>query len=86
MASASSSFNLREKQIKAITKMLTIKGTANEETPTDQWKVLIYDADCRDIISPLLNINALHQRGVTLYLMVHTFPRIFHISQAYNAL
>lgn len=69
--STASSFNLRDKQIKAITKMLTIKSSSsNEETPTDQWKVLIYDADCRDIISPLLNINALHQRGVTLYLMV----------------
>jgi hypothetical protein len=64
-----SSFNLREKQIKCLTKMLTIKSSSDDST-TDQWKILIYDTDCRDIISPLLNINALHQRGVTLYLMV----------------
>jgi hypothetical protein len=37
----------------------------------DQWKVLIYDADCRDVISPLMNIAALRQRGVTLHLLLH---------------
>lgn len=36
----------------------------------DQWKVLIYDQDCRDIISPLMNIGALRQKGVTLHMLV----------------
>jgi hypothetical protein len=36
----------------------------------DQWKVLIYDKDCRDIISPLLNVGDLRQKGVTLHLEV----------------
>ena len=37
---------------------------------TEQWKILIYDQDGRDIISPLLNVGALRQKGVTLHLMV----------------
>ena len=36
----------------------------------DTWKVLIYDQDCRDIISPLMNIGALRQKGVTLHMLV----------------
>lgn len=39
---------------------------------SDQWKVLIYDQDCRDIISPLLNVGALRQKGVTLHLLLHS--------------
>ena len=37
---------------------------------TDTWKVLVYDQACRDIISPLMNIGALRQKGVTLHMMV----------------
>lgn len=37
---------------------------------SEQWKILIYDQDGRDIISPLLNVGALRQKGVTLHLMV----------------
>jgi hypothetical protein len=36
----------------------------------EQWKVLVYDHDGRDIISPLLNVGALRQKGVTLHMMV----------------
>ena len=34
--------------------------------------MLIYDQDCRDIISPLMNIGALRQKGVTLHMLLHT--------------
>lgn len=44
---------------------------------SEQWKILIYDHEGRDIISPLLNVGALRQKGVTLHLMV-AFS--FHIS------
>lgn len=37
----------------------------------DQWKVLVYDSDGRDIISPLLNIGALRARGVTLHMLIN---------------
>ena len=36
----------------------------------DQWKVLIYDAECRDVISPLMNVASLRRKGVTLHLLV----------------
>jgi len=52
--------------------MLTISsgGFDTVEDFGDQWKVLVYDADCRDIISPLMNLGALRQRGVTLHLLL----------------
>lgn len=46
-------------------------GYPNEEF-TDTWKVLVYDQACRDIISPLMNIGALRQKGVTLHMLVST--------------
>nr|XP_024390597.1 SEC1 family transport protein SLY1-like isoform X2 [Physcomitrium patens] len=39
-------------------------GTADEEV----YKVLIYDHFCRDILSPLIRVNALRKHGITLYL------------------
>ena len=41
------------------------------------WKVLVYDQACRDIISPLMNIGALRQKGVTLHMMVRKTFFIF---------
>jgi hypothetical protein len=32
----------------------------------------VYDEDCRDIISPLMNIAALRQKGVTLHLVLNS--------------
>lgn len=32
----------------------------------------MYDQDCRDIISPLMNIGALRQKGVTLHMLLHS--------------
>jgi len=37
-----------------------------------QWKVLVYDRKCRDIISPLLNVSKLRKRGVTLHLLLES--------------
>jgi hypothetical protein len=36
------------------------------------WKVLVYDEFCRDVISPLLNVGALRELGVTLHLNLDT--------------
>lgn len=52
---------------------ISILFTASDNTQdefVDYWKVLIYDEDCRDIISPLMNVGALRQKGVTLHLLV----------------
>lgn len=68
--------NLREKEIQILGKMLSLNTTAATSTAVvdfhDQWKVLIYDAEGRDIISPLLNVGGLRQKGVTLHLMLHS--------------
>jgi hypothetical protein len=47
-------------------------GIDATEDFTDTWKVLVYDQDCRDIISPLMNIGALRAKGVTLHMLLHT--------------
>jgi len=36
----------------------------------NQWKILIYDAACRSIISPILSVKELRRRGVTLHLLL----------------
>ncbi|CAI5715159.1 unnamed protein product [Peronospora farinosa] len=38
----------------------------------DQWKVLIYDKFCRDIISPILKLHELRKKGVTLHMRLDT--------------
>lgn len=57
--------------------IVTLKppGYPNEEF-TDTWKVLVYDQACRDIISPLMNVGALRQKGVTLHMLVSTMLSI----------
>jgi len=72
--------NLRDREISAVSKMLTLSssyaqhsvGTGTYENFNDQWKILIYDQDCRDIISPLMNVGALRQKGVTLHMLLHS--------------
>lgn len=36
------------------------------------WKVLVYDAHCRDILAPLFNVRQFRDLGVTLNLMLNT--------------
>ena len=71
---------LRDRQLASLTKMLTLSGTDSifgGEDSSDQWKVLIYDSECGDIIAPLMNISALRQKGVTLHMLVSQFlPRV----------
>ncbi|GMF36460.1 unnamed protein product [Phytophthora fragariaefolia] len=38
----------------------------------DQWKVLVYDRSCRDIISPILKLHELRKKGVTLHMLLDT--------------
>ena len=68
--------SLREKQIQYISRMLTLGesfGAQDQaEDISEQWKILVYDTDCRDIISPLMNVGALRNRGVTLHLLLNS--------------
>ena len=46
--------------------MLTLKaqpGGGEESEWSDEWKVLVYDATGRDIISPLMRIGDLRKHG-----------------------
>ena len=63
--------NLRDRASRMIEKMLSLDEGSQEEFG-DKWKVLVYDNDCRDVISPLLNIGSLRQKGVTLHMLLHT--------------
>lgn len=68
---------LRDRQLASLTKMLTLTGVDSilgGEDSSDQWKVLIYDSECGDIIAPLMNISALRQKGVTLHMLVSHSP------------
>ena len=73
---------LKAAQVRAVHRMLAF----NEDSPYDnddlnlppagsshnQWKILIYDAACRSIISPILSVQQLRRRGVTLHLLLET--------------
>ena len=45
----------------------------DEESVEDTWKILIYDKDCSNVISPLLRVHELREEGVTLNLLVKIF-------------
>ncbi|KAI8869970.1 Sec1-like protein [Ramicandelaber brevisporus] len=77
--------SLRDKQIEALSKMLylndagrsddgddftdsTGKSTSSNTSPV--WKVLVFDARGRDIISTVMKINHLRERGVTLHMLL----------------
>lgn len=76
------SVSLKTAQLKAVYRMLAF----NEDADTfdddyhlppagsshNQWKILIYDAACRSIISPLLSVSQLRRRGVTLHLLLNS--------------
>lgn len=82
MALSQSSISLKSAQLKAVYRMLSF----NEDADTfeddfslppagsshNQWKILIYDAACRSIISPLLSVGQLRRRGVTLHLLLNS--------------
>lgn len=68
-----SSSSPKSAQLKAIERVLFFNSEA-PSNPSSQWKILIYDAACRSIISPLLSVSQLRSRGVTLHLMLSS-PR-----------
>ena len=75
--------SLKSAQLKAIYRMLAFNedtGTTDSMTEYalppagsshNQWKILIYDTDCRSVISPILSVQQLRRRGVTLHLLLN---------------
>eukprot|EP00117_Sycon_ciliatum_P018072 scpid60804/ scgid5571/ Sec1 family domain-containing protein 1; SLY1 homolog; Syntaxin-binding protein 1-like 2 len=65
--------DLRSRQTEAIKRMINfnapLKSTTAEEPA---WKVLVYDKYGQDIISPVLSVPELRDRGVTLHLQLHS--------------
>jgi sec1 family domain-containing protein 1 len=74
--------SLKSAQICSIHRMLAFNeesadGSNEYNLPTsggshNQWKILIYDTACRSIISPILSVQQLRRRGVTLHLLLNT--------------
>jgi hypothetical protein len=76
----SSDSSLKTSQLKAVHRMLAFNEESsfdNEYTlppagsSNNQWKILIYDAACRSIISPIMSVQQLRRRGVTLHLLLN---------------
>ena len=62
--------HLKNRQHNAVEHMLKLKSAIG-----DQWKVLVFDAAGRDVISPLLNVAQLRRNGVTLHMLVRGAQR-----------
>jgi sec1 family domain-containing protein 1 len=79
---ASSDVSLKAAQLAAIHKMLAFNEDSSSSydehslppagSSNNQWKILVYDAACRSIISPILSVQQLRKRGVTLHLLLNT--------------
>jgi sec1 family domain-containing protein 1 len=68
--------SLKDKQRAAVFRMLNFNKEDTAEPAagewSDQWKVLVYDRACRDIISTLTNVAQLRRQGVTLHLLLES--------------
>eukprot|EP01121_Diplochlamys_sp_Union-15-3_P021348 TRINITY_DN8621_c0_g1_i2.p1 TRINITY_DN8621_c0_g1~~TRINITY_DN8621_c0_g1_i2.p1 ORF type:complete len:505 (-),score=66.35 TRINITY_DN8621_c0_g1_i2:5-1519(-) len=68
-------FSVREKQTQCILRMLGLNNPVDAEGYwKDVWKILIFDAHCRDILTVLLKVSDLRKSGVTLHMMLSS-PR-----------
>lgn len=84
MSGSSNANTLKSAQLKAVHRMLGFNEDTSDfdndsdytlppaGSSTNQWKILIYDAPCRSIISPLMSVSQLRRRGVTLHLLLHS--------------
>ncbi|KAI8850616.1 hypothetical protein BC829DRAFT_152960 [Chytridium lagenaria] len=43
-------------------------GSFSVEPKEPVWKVLIYDQESQDIISPILKVNGLREQGITIHI------------------
>jgi len=59
-------------QANAVKKLLNLNAdtTAGSGGWGEQWKLLIYDRFCRDVISPLINVAELRKQGITLHMLL----------------
>jgi sec1 family domain-containing protein 1 len=75
--------SLKSAQMAAVQRMLAFNTETSSGPSSDfqlpaagsspnQWKILIFDAACRSVISPILSVQQLRKRGVTLNLLINT--------------
>ncbi|CAN0007509.1 unnamed protein product [Laminaria digitata] len=70
--------SLKDKQRQAVLKLLDFNSSDHGSRAgqvgewSDQWKVLVYDKPCRNIISTLLHVTQLRKQGVTLHMLLET--------------
>jgi len=62
--------SIRQEQCTALQRMLELNREAGVERWQHPWKVLVYDAFCRDILSPVLKVGDLRKQGITLHLLI----------------
>ncbi|TYZ68314.1 hypothetical protein PybrP1_006755 [[Pythium] brassicae (nom. inval.)] len=67
--------SLQEKQKENLLRMLDFNAESggfaqDADHWGEQWKVLVYDRFCRDIISPILKLHELRRKGVTLHMLL----------------
>ncbi|KAJ1620374.1 Sec1-like protein [Pavlovales sp. CCMP2436] len=65
--------SIRARQAEAIYRMLDLNRAAGGDAASawqEPWKVLVYDRACQDVISPLLRVGDLRNRGITLHLLI----------------
>ncbi len=82
MVLSTSQVTLKSSQLKAVHRMLAFNEDVDAieddfslppaGSSHNQWKILIYDKECRSIISPLLSVSQLRRRGVTLHLLLNS--------------
>ena len=65
--------SIRNKHIACLETLLNLNSPVDSKTHfQEHWKLLIYDAQCRDIISTLFKVADLRKHGVTLHLSLHS--------------
>jgi hypothetical protein len=67
--------SIRARQTEAINRMLDLNRAAGGDGASawaEPWKVLVYDKACQDVISPLLRVGDLRNRGITLHLLIES--------------
>ena len=59
-------------QTNALSNMLTSQSSSSRESAStgSKWRVLVYDVRSRSIISPLFTVPTLHEKGVTLHMLI----------------
>jgi hypothetical protein len=80
-SAGSGALSLKTCQMRAVHRMLSLQqdegagafsalDSSAMSWKSTQWKILIYDAPCRSIISPILSVQQLRRQGVTLHLLL----------------